>query len=217
MSYHKKIIHEHNLAYFIVGVIHNRFLDLLPCSISLQKKILIKSKKYAKTLSPKLIKIGKKAYSTAVLGSVLAKKAAILVIKHANNKLKLTKEIKTKNKIKNIIKKRELSKTNKKRGEPMAKKINKEGTQRYLSNVPSDKVFWVNNGPTLNNLEELAQFLKTAEENQFAYHVNSEKNDFANWVGDVIGDMVLKESISKAKTKTSMFKKVLARIKELNQ
>ncbi len=49
----------------------------------------------------------------------------------------------------------------------------------------------------------------------FHYHVNPYKNDFANWVNDVIGDKILADELRKVKTRKSMARHVRMRIKQL--
>jgi hypothetical protein len=87
----------------------------------------------------------------------------------------------------------------------------------YLGDAPADKVFWVNNGGVLKNLGELAVALKEISNDQFAYHVNKDKNDFSNWVKDVLGDTMLAGTLAKAKTKASALKAVKARITSLRK
>lgn len=48
-------------------------------------------------------------------------------------------------------------------------------------------------------MQELADDLATMTDESFAYHVNAEKNDFVNWVRDIIGDKKLLEDLVGAK------------------
>ena len=50
----------------------------------------------------------------------------------------------------------------------------------------------------------------------FTYHVNKEKNDFKNWVSDVVGDKKLANDIDKPKSKEHILNKVNKRISQLN-
>lgn len=86
-----------------------------------------------------------------------------------------------------------------------------------LGEVPADKVFWVYNGGILKNLEQLAVALKEITPEQYAYHVNKEKNDFSAWVKDVICDKILATALMKAKTKAAALKAVKARITKLRK
>lgn len=60
--------------------------------------------------------------------------------------------------------------------------------RKWLAGVPEDKVFWVQDGRVLKNLADLEAALKEMSEETFRYHLNESKNDFSNWVRDVIGD-----------------------------
>ena len=51
----------------------------------------------------------------------------------------------------------------------------------------------------------------------FAYHVNKEKNDFATWIRDIIGDAELAERLGKKKDKASTIKLVNDRVKSLQK
>lgn len=93
-------------------------------------------------------------------------------------------------------------------------KINKT-ISPFLTSVPEDKKFWCNDGKVFNNLEELEKGLKKMDESTFEYHVNSEKNDFSNWIYDVIGDVELANELRSIISKNLMKKKISDRIKEL--
>lgn len=58
----------------------------------------------------------------------------------------------------------------------------------YLADVPQEHVFWCCDGRILKNLGELCDALGAMSDDAFAYHVNAAKNDFSNWVKDVIKD-----------------------------
>jgi len=95
-------------------------------------------------------------------------------------------------------------------------RINKENAKNILSNVPEDKVFWVNDGRVLRNLQDLSSALANISEETFAYHVNNEKNDFGNWVNGIISDKKLANEIAKTKSKGNMLSRVNKRINQLN-
>ncbi|MFH1521590.1 MAG: DUF5752 family protein [archaeon] len=81
-----------------------------------------------------------------------------------------------------------------------------------IKNVPGHKVFFCNDGSTFNNLEELRKALISMSDETFNYHVNSEKNDFANWIYDVIGDIKLANNLRTVGDKKTMAKKIRTRI-----
>lgn len=77
--------------------------------------------------------------------------------------------------------------------------------------------FWVNNGPVLRDIEELYSALSTMPETQFCYHVRGKKNDFADWVEDVLGDRTLARRLRKAGKVKSAATAVAKRIRELTK
>lgn len=48
--------------------------------------------------------------------------------------------------------------------------------------------FWVTDGTILDSLQTLQEALSVMEKSVYAYHVTEEKNDFVNWVRDVLQD-----------------------------
>ncbi len=89
--------------------------------------------------------------------------------------------------------------------------------KKMLADAPEDKVFWVNGGAVLRNLADLEKELMSMSFETFHYHVNPYKNDFANWVNDVIGDSTLAKELRKLKTRKSMARYVKSRIKQLKK
>ncbi len=87
-----------------------------------------------------------------------------------------------------------------------------EKKKKLCVDTEPEKCFWVCDGSVLKNLCELAAALETMNEPTFKYHVNKEKNDFANWVRDVFGDQKLAKGLMKAKTAKATAKQVRARI-----
>ena len=92
------------------------------------------------------------------------------------------------------------------------------GTEKkWLADVPQDKVFWLKDGNSLRNILELSSALRTMDRDVFDYHVNTERNDFANWVKLVVGDEVLSRNLSKCKQSVTAAKMVEERIKYLKK
>jgi len=94
----------------------------------------------------------------------------------------------------------------------MARKIQKMD----MITVDGELCFWVNNGPALRNIKDLSDALKNMSEDSFAYHVNDEKNDFANWTMNALKDETLSTKLSKTKTLKAAIKAVDDRIKKYN-
>lgn len=88
---------------------------------------------------------------------------------------------------------------------------------KYLSDASPEQSFWVNNGPVLKNLNELADFLPQMNNDIYSHHVNKDKNDFSKWVNDIIGDQKLANDLLSSKNKESAVKKVRSRINSLKK
>lgn len=71
-----------------------------------------------------------------------------------------------------------------------------------------EKCFWMCTGQILANLAELVQVLEHMDENTFSYHVNQDRNDFSNWISDVLGQAKLGAAVRKIKTASTMAKKI---------
>ncbi len=95
--------------------------------------------------------------------------------------------------------------------------VSKNEARRYLCDVAPEQCFWVNNGPILKNIEELANTLPGISDDIFQHHVNSEKNDFSNWIRDVVGDQKLANDLLSSKNKGSALKKVRNRVNSLRK
>ncbi|MFC1919637.1 DUF5752 family protein [Chloroflexota bacterium] len=96
-------------------------------------------------------------------------------------------------------------------------KITKNEASRRLGYVPEDKLFWCQDGRVIKNLAELEQALSDMSEETFFYHSGEERNDFCNWVKDVVGDNKLATDLSKAKSPSQAQKAVVTRISFLQQ
>ena len=93
--------------------------------------------------------------------------------------------------------------------------VTKDEARRYLSDVAPEQCFWVNNGPILKNLEELADILPEMSDDAFQNHVNSEKNDFSNWISNAIGDKKLANDLMSSKSRESVLRKIRNRLNSL--
>jgi hypothetical protein len=72
----------------------------------------------------------------------------------------------------------------------------KQDATRILADAVGDKRFFCQDGHIFKNLSELAECLTRMREEVFRYHVTSEKNDFVNWVRDVLGDEILANKLN---------------------
>jgi hypothetical protein len=62
--------------------------------------------------------------------------------------------------------------------------------------IPQEKYFILANGQPVKNVAELAAILDQLEDHVFNHHVNTDRNDFHNWVKDVFEDVELARKIS---------------------
>jgi hypothetical protein len=67
----------------------------------------------------------------------------------------------------------------------------KEDAKKAISEVHPDVRFWLCDGTTLKSLQELHDALAIITDEAYVYHANDDRNDFANWVNDILDDEVL--------------------------
>jgi hypothetical protein len=91
-------------------------------------------------------------------------------------------------------------------------RMTKPVAEERLGNVSQEKQFWCCDGRYLKNLPELKVALEQMTDETFRYHLNETKNDFSNWVRDVIGDDKLSRDLQKSITHTQAAKSVANRI-----
>ena len=92
-----------------------------------------------------------------------------------------------------------------------------EEAAKYLCDAAPDHCFWVNNGPILKNVEELADALESISEDTYRYNANKGKNDCSKWISEIIGDNKLANDLLSAKNKNSAVNKVRARLNSLKK
>jgi hypothetical protein len=89
------------------------------------------------------------------------------------------------------------------------------GTRRARAakavDAPPEKSFWVHDGPMLRNLRELRDALAgEISDEQFAYHVRPDRNDFARWVDEVLGASKCAGALCQAQTRAEALRAVEA-------
>lgn len=98
------------------------------------------------------------------------------------------------------------------------KSVKKAGTKvtgkKSLVHASNAHSFWVSNGLVLNNLVALGEAFSAMSAPVYAHHVNSEKNDFADWVDAVLKDRVCAKDLHTAKTKTQARTVIVKHLKE---
>ncbi len=134
------------------------------------------------------------------------KKAVRKVVKKTTKKAKTV----TKKTVKKVANK----KIAKQKNIGVKKIASKKREKKVLVIALGDRCFWVNYGPALGNLLELRDTLREINEEQFKHHVNEIRNDFADWVKDVLKDKKTALQIKKTKTINSMLKVVEKALKD---
>lgn len=94
-------------------------------------------------------------------------------------------------------------------------KLSKFEAQKIMANVPEEKIFWSHDGQIFRNIIELAKGLVVMTDETYAYHANTYKNDFVNWVKDIIGDEQMARDLSKSMSRQDAARKIDARVNYL--
>ncbi len=144
---------------------------------------------------------------------MVKKKTVRKVVKKTTKKVK-TATKKTVKKVKKIAKKKTVKKTSRRKNIGVKKIALKKRGKKVLVIAVGDTCFWVNYGPALRDLLELRNTLREINEEQFKHHVNEIRNDFADWVGDVLEDKKTALQIKKTKTINSMLRVVEKALKD---
>lgn len=80
--------------------------------------------------------------------------------------------------------------------------------KRRLAFAPETKAFITANGEKLYSLKDLLEALERMDEPTFRYHVNSKKNDFQNWIREVLYDKRLARALRWTTTRETTIKKI---------
>jgi len=82
----------------------------------------------------------------------------------------------------------------------------------FLEDVPERYAFYLKSGKKVLNLQQLSKELDRMEDEIFYHHVTAERNDFHNWIRDIVLDIGLAEKILNAKNQKDAKKIVDERI-----
>ncbi|MBU2561077.1 MAG: hypothetical protein KKD17_02185 [Nanoarchaeota archaeon] len=99
----------------------------------------------------------------------------------------------------------------------MVKDYASKEAERVLADVHPERVFNLRDGSSIKNVRELYSALQGIEPDIFDHHVNSERNDFSNWVKEVHKDYKLANGLSSAKSREECAKAVGSRIYEIEK
>ena len=71
-----------------------------------------------------------------------------------------------------------------------------------LVEAPPEQRFWTSSGIILSNLSSLKKALESKiSDEEYSYHANRIKNDFAKWVGEVLRDQACAKALIQAKNR----------------
>lgn len=85
---------------------------------------------------------------------------------------------------------------------------------KQLVQATEEQAFWLHDGPALYNLHDLKHALDNITEEQFAYHVGDDKNDFAAWVRGVLKDEECANELMRCRTVLSTRRVLIKFLKE---
>ncbi len=101
----------------------------------------------------------------------------------------------------------------KKRAPKKAPAANKEdNVEKILLKAPYEAHFILLDGRRIDSVRNLVAALEDMHEDIFSHHVNSERNDFANWIHDIFEDKTLSEELKKMKGKVDTELALLRRL-----
>jgi hypothetical protein len=75
--------------------------------------------------------------------------------------------------------------------------------------VTPEQYFILRNGQPVRSLKELIEILEYIDDTTFDHHVNEYRNDFSNWIRDVIGDAELADDVEHAEDRPGMLRSLL--------
>jgi hypothetical protein len=93
--------------------------------------------------------------------------------------------------------------------------ISARDARSLFFDLPKEHKFWSKCGKEINNLTELYKSLIDMDEETFGHHVSRSKDDFAKWVGQVLGDTILARRLKASRDKVGHVEAVKTRIDEL--
>ena len=86
--------------------------------------------------------------------------------------------------------------------------------KKFSRDIPDNFCFWTSDGRTLRNLADLANALREMNDGVFKHHVNVERNDFAKWIEEILGEPVFARKMRTMKSRLTALRSVEAEIKK---
>jgi len=70
--------------------------------------------------------------------------------------------------------------------------------------MDKEKMFYVIDGQVASDVNDLLKAINTMQENAYIYHANKQKNDFSNWLRDVLNEKEIAEKIRTSSQKEAV-------------
>jgi len=86
-----------------------------------------------------------------------------------------------------------------------------------LADVPKEYAFRCHDGLILQSMKQLGSALNSMTDETYVFHANTKKNDFSNWVRDIIKDGILANDLQKATNRAQAAKLVTNRMAILSK
>jgi len=86
-----------------------------------------------------------------------------------------------------------------------------------LADVPKEYAFRCHDGLILQSMKQLGSALNSMTDETYVFHANTKKNDFSNWVRDIIKDEGLAKELQKVPNRARAVKLVASRIAILSK
>ena len=86
-----------------------------------------------------------------------------------------------------------------------------------MADVPEEYVFRCHDGRTLRDMQEFGEAFTQMTDDTFAFHANTDKNDFNNWLKDIIQDEKLARELERSTNRTRAAKNVADRVSFLKE
>ena len=80
-----------------------------------------------------------------------------------------------------------------------------------MADVPKEYAFRCHDGLILQSMKQLGSALNSMTDETYVFHANTKKNDFSNWVRDIIKDGMLANDLQKATNRARADKPVASR------
>ncbi|MBI2575519.1 hypothetical protein HYV82_06565 [Candidatus Woesearchaeota archaeon] len=87
------------------------------------------------------------------------------------------------------------------------------GNDALARDVPQEVSFWLSDGRVVRSAVGLADAVSTMSDEVYAYHANQFRNDFADWIRDIIKDGELAYAVRKAANKKGLEEAIRKRLK----